>query len=93
MAARDAFNLSTKRWEELENRFLENLKQIAGAEDEGSALLAAVIFGMKPREREALALGVMVGRVSMCGIAGGLVGAADLVKKPSQKVLTARGSS
>ena len=41
--------------------------------DEGSALLAVCLSGMNRQEREALALGIMIGRVSTSGIKGGLV--------------------
>lgn len=67
MTAIDAFNLSRDQWEKLEDHFLRILEEVTGTDDEAGQLLAKLLSGMKPAERQALALGTMVGRVSIAG--------------------------
>lgn len=58
MTAKDAFSLSPRQWEELEDRY----GKVAGLEPE--EMLAALLRGTTIEQQEYLALGIMVGRAS-----------------------------
>jgi len=67
VTAIEAFNLSEKQWNEVEDRYEAAMKaaQTQGGQDQAISLLTGLLTGLKPQERQALALGVMVGRMSV----------------------------
>ena len=58
MTAKDAFSLSSRQWEKLEDRYGE----VAGLEPE--EMLATLLRGATIEQQKYLALGIMVGRAS-----------------------------
>jgi len=65
VTAIEAFNLSEKQWNEVEDRYEAAMKASEGGQDQALSLLTELLTGLKPQERQALALGVMVGRMSV----------------------------
>lgn len=65
VTAIEAFNLSEKQWNEVEDRYEAAMKAAEGGQDQAISLLTQLLTGLKPQERQALALGVMVGRMSV----------------------------
>jgi hypothetical protein len=64
MSALDAFSLSERDWEDVEDRYERAAEGAAGAEDQAAAILVSLLAGLTDCEQKALALGVVVGRMS-----------------------------
>jgi hypothetical protein len=64
MSALDAFSLSERDWEDVEGRYERAAEGAAGSEDQAAAILVSLLAGLSDVEQKALALGVVIGRMS-----------------------------